>query len=77
MFSGKSAMAALRADARLSSPPPGRLPMGGLVDITGMPGVARRGQAWPGSSTLSHAQPDSKPGKLRHLASQFYIQHVG
>ena len=45
MFSGKSAMAALRADARLSSPPPGRLPMGGLVDITAMPGVARRGQA--------------------------------
>ena len=45
MFSGKSVVAARRADARLSSPPPGRLPMGGLVDITVTLGMARRGQA--------------------------------
>ena len=62
--SGKSVMAALRADARLSSPPPGRFPMGGLVDITGWPGV-------PGSDNANHPQNDQLARQNVTLVAQF------
>jgi hypothetical protein len=57
-------MAALRADARLSSPPPGRFPMGGLVDITDWPGV-------PGSANAKHPQNDQLARQNVTLVAQF------